>query len=256
MDTPVYLFTGFLEAGKTKFIADTLGDPNFFDEGVGRVLVLMCEEGEEELDPTEFASDNVYVEVLDDPKYINPDKLAALQRKHKADLVIIEYNGMWLVQDLFAAMPDDWYVYQEVMMCDASTVEVFNANMRNLVVDKLNGADLVVFNRCDEDTVIEDLHKIVRGVSRRADIIYQRVDGSAAYDDIEDALDELVTGRFGMILRAKGIVASTDGRWIHFDYVPGDSDVRFGAADVTGKLCVIGTGLDKAGLAKLFDPAE
>jgi len=74
--------------------------------------------------------------------------------------------------------------------------------------------------------------------------------------DIEDALDELVTGRFGMILRAKGIVASTDGRWIHFDYVPGDSDIRFGAADVTGKLCVIGTGLDKAGLAKLFDPAE
>ena len=70
--------------------------------------------------------------------------------------------------------------------------------------------------------------------------------------DIEDALDELMTGRFGMILRAKGIVASTDGRWIHFDYVPGDSDVRFGAADVTGKLCVIGTGLDKAGLAKLF----
>ncbi len=73
---------------------------------------------------------------------------------------------------------------------------------------------------------------------------------------VEDALDELMTGRYGMVLRAKGIVPSTDGRWIHFDYVPGDSDVRYGAADVTGKLCVIGTGLDKNGLAKLFSSAE
>ncbi len=188
MDHPVYLFTGFLEAGKTKFIRETLADPHFFEDGVTNVLVILCEEGEEELDPSEFASDDVSVEILDDPKYINPDKLEALRRKHDSDVIIIEYNGMWLVQDLFQAMPDDWYVYQEVMMIDASTIEVFNANMRNLVVDKLNSADLVVFNRCDADTVYEDLHKIVRGVSRRADIIYQRVDGSAAYDDIEDPL--------------------------------------------------------------------
>ncbi len=188
MDHPVYLFTGFLESGKTKFIRETLCDPNFFDDRNMRVLVIMCEEGEEELDPSEFASDNVSIEYLDDEKYINTDKLSALCRKHDADLIIIEYNGMWLVKDLFEAMPDDWYVYQEVMMTDASTIEVFNANMRNLVVDKLSSADLVVFNRCDADTVIEDLHKIVRGVSRRADIIYQRVDGSAAYDDIEDPL--------------------------------------------------------------------
>jgi len=188
MDCPVYLFTGFLEAGKTKFIQDTLSDPNFFDDRISNVLVLLCEEGEEELEPMEFASENVFVETIDDPKYVNPDKLEALRRKHSADLVVIEYNGMWLVQDLFQAMPDDWYVYQEVMMTDASTIDVFNANMRNLVVDKLTSADLVVFNRCDEDTVYEDLHKIVRGVSRRADIIYQRVDGSVAYDDIEDPL--------------------------------------------------------------------
>ncbi len=70
--------------------------------------------------------------------------------------------------------------------------------------------------------------------------------------EIDDALDELMTGRFGMVLRAKGIVAADGGDWIHFDYVPGDRDVRRGSADVIGKLCVIGTGLDKAGLAALF----
>ncbi|MBQ1554521.1 MAG: cobalamin biosynthesis protein CobW, partial [Clostridia bacterium] len=73
---------------------------------------------------------------------------------------------------------------------------------------------------------------------------------------VEDCLDELMTGRYGMVLRAKGIVATADGQWIHFDYVPGEKEIRFGAADVIGKLCVIGTGLDKKGLKALFTVAN
>ena len=69
---------------------------------------------------------------------------------------------------------------------------------------------------------------------------------------IRAALEELDTGDFGMILRAKGIVAGEDGKWIHFDYVPGESDVRFGGADVTGKLCVIGSKVKKDAVAALF----
>ncbi len=69
---------------------------------------------------------------------------------------------------------------------------------------------------------------------------------------IRAALEELDSGDFGMILRAKGIVAGEDGKWIHFDYVPGEADVRFGGADVTGKLCVIGSKVDKAAVAALF----
>ncbi|MGI6264887.1 MAG: GTP-binding protein [Acutalibacteraceae bacterium] len=69
---------------------------------------------------------------------------------------------------------------------------------------------------------------------------------------VEDCLDELMTGRYGMVLRAKGILPGENGEWIHFDYVPGEKEIRTGAADVIGKLCVIGTGLDKAGLQQLF----
>ena len=81
---------------------------------------------------------------------------------------------------------------------------------------------------------------------------------AAHFDEgfVEDCLDELMTGRFGMILRAKGILAGKGGEWIHFDYVPGEKEVRLGAADVTGKLCVIGTDLDRKGLRELFTPAE
>ena len=69
---------------------------------------------------------------------------------------------------------------------------------------------------------------------------------------IKAALEELDSGDFGMILRAKGILAGEDGNWIHFDYVPGEADVRTGAADVTGKLCVIGSKVDKEAVKVLF----
>ena len=65
-------------------------------------------------------------------------------------------------------------------------------------------------------------------------------------------MEALDSGRFGVILRAKGIVAGTDGKWIHFDYVPEEKNVRTGAAAVTGKLCVIGAELMEDELSKLF----
>ena len=70
--------------------------------------------------------------------------------------------------------------------------------------------------------------------------------------EIRTALEALDTGDYGQILRAKGIVPDTDGSWIHFDYVPGEVDVRSGAADVTGRLCVIGAQLKEQDLRALF----
>ena len=69
---------------------------------------------------------------------------------------------------------------------------------------------------------------------------------------IELALKQLDSGLYGMVLRAKGILPATDGSWIHFDYVPEEYSVRSGSADITGKLCVIGSKLDEKGVAALF----
>ena len=57
---------------------------------------------------------------------------------------------------------------------------------------------------------------------------------------------------FGIVLRAKGIVAGEDGNWIHFDYVPGEPDVRTGSADITGRICVIGSNINEDKIANLF----
>ena len=71
-------------------------------------------------------------------------------------------------------------------------------------------------------------------------------------ESIEAALKALDTGKYGMVLRAKGIVPAADGTWLHFDYVPEEYNVRLGGADITGKLCVIGSKLDEKGVAALF----
>ena len=76
--------------------------------------------------------------------------------------------------------------------------------------------------------------------------------GKFTAQSIEDALRTLDSGKFGVVLRAKGIVACSDGGWIHFDYVPGEADIRMGSAAVIGKLCVIGSKLDEAGVAGCF----
>ena len=70
--------------------------------------------------------------------------------------------------------------------------------------------------------------------------------------DIESALNALDSGNYGIVLRAKGIVPTADGQWIHFDYVPGEQNVRMGSADITGKLCVIGAQLQENEVAQLF----
>ena len=72
-------------------------------------------------------------------------------------------------------------------------------------------------------------------------------------DEIRGVLESFDEGAdCGMILRAKGIVASVDGKWIHFDYVPGEADIRYGSASVIGRLCVIGSGIDKEKIKTLF----
>ena len=101
---------------------------------------------------------------------------------------MVEYNGMWLLNALYDRMPSNWIVYQEMMFADANTFSVYNANMRNLTVDKMQGAQLIVFNRAVKGFDKMELHKIVRGVTRRAEIAYEYGEDDVEYDDIEDPL--------------------------------------------------------------------
>ena len=106
---PVYVFTGFLDAGKTKFIQETLEDPRF--NAGERTLVLIFEEGEEEYDLSTYPGKNVYLEVLDQ-ETVTEEQLLALQKKYKAERVVAELNGMQLVADLYNRFPQSWAIAQ------------------------------------------------------------------------------------------------------------------------------------------------
>ena len=107
-----------------------------------------------------------------------------------------------------------------------------------------------------DDDDDEDEHEHHHHHHHHADEVFTSwgVETAKKFDkaSIEAALHELDSGKYGTILRAKGILPAVDGTWIHFDYVPEECNVRTGSADITGKLCVIGSKLDEAGVAALF----
>ena len=182
---PVYAFTGFLDSGKTKFIQETLEDSRF--NAGERTLLLVFEEGEEEYDFSAYPHDSVYLYVLDQ-QTVTTKELQALAKKHKAQRVVVELNGMQMVGDLYTRFPEDWVVAQEVMFADSTTFMTYNGNMRNLVMDKLVGAQMVVFNRLKPGQDTMPFHKIARAANRKIDILYDFTDGTTSFDDIQDPL--------------------------------------------------------------------
>ena len=183
---PVYIFIGFLEGGKTHMIQESLEDERF--NSGEKTMLICCEEGIEEYDPSRFWGKNVYLEMIDDNSDLTPEKLEEITNKHLIDRIIVEYNGMWMLEDLFASMPESWDVFQIVLAADCSTFENYNTNMRSLMFDKLSVCEMVVLNRAYADADRESIHKIVRGANPRAEIVYDFPDGRIEYDDIEDEL--------------------------------------------------------------------
>lgn len=186
MAIPVYLFSGFLESGKTTFIQDTLEDKRF--NSGERTLLFVFEEGEEEYDSSKFSGKNVKICTLDDKEELNEKKLWNIADAYRAERVLVEYNGMWSIQDFYDNMPEEWVPYQNMLFADCNTFLSYNANMRSLVVDKLSDCDVVVFNRIPKGFDTMELHKIVRGTSRRTQILYEYADGTLIPDETEDPL--------------------------------------------------------------------
>ena len=185
-EIPVYLFTGFLDAGKTSFIQETLEDPQF--NSGEKTLILMCEEGEEELRPLAFASSNVKTVKIEDEEELTTEYLAELQRTVGFDRVVVEYNGMWMLDDFYNTIPANWVVYQEMNFTDARTFLTYNANMRNLVYDKMKSPEAIVFKHFDDSMDKMEFHKIVRAANRRCQIIYEYSADRVEFDNIEDPL--------------------------------------------------------------------
>ena len=133
---PIYLVTGFLESGKTTFLDFTLQQEYFAIDG--KTLLILCEEGEEEYDMDKLKLTNTVVEVIEDEEDLTPQRLAAMDIIHQPERVVIEYNGMWLVSKFEQMeLPEGWGIEQEITCVDATTYQVYMANMKSLFMDMI-----------------------------------------------------------------------------------------------------------------------
>ncbi len=185
-EVPVYLITGFLDSGKTTFIQGTMEDSTF--NAGERTLILLCEEGEAELHPARFAATGAHIVPVAEEAQLTTEFLTELEVKYDIERVMVEYNGMWMLDTFYQAMPENWIVNQEMCLNDARLILTYNTNMRNLVFDKLKSVETVVFKHFTRDMDKMPYHKLVRTATRRADIIYEYGEDDIELDDIEDPL--------------------------------------------------------------------
>lgn len=177
-DVPVYLFTGFLESGKTSFILNVVQDQRF-TEGE-KTLIIACEEGLVEFDSEVLADLNIDVAYIEEEADFNTQTLKKLNQKYRPKIVMIEFNGVWSLASCLdrIELPKSWALAQIVSTIDASTFSNYLANMRSIIYEQLVDSEMIVFNRCSEKTKKSFLRSNIKAINRRAQIIYESVDGS------------------------------------------------------------------------------
>ena len=176
MTVPVYLFTGFLESGKTTLIKETLLDTGF-NTGE-RTLLLACEEGMEDYDDDFLTKTNTALVTVDNEAAMSYEFLKKCDSLIEPDRVMIEFNGTWNLNSFMdVEYPFDWLLVQILSTVDASTFEVYLNNMRSLIYDQLLHSETIIFNRCDETTKKLYLRNNIKAINKGAQLIYETRDG-------------------------------------------------------------------------------
>lgn len=170
---PVFLIDGFLESGKTQFLQFTMEQDYFKAEG--KTLLIVCEEGETEysdelLKRTKTAA--VYIDSLEE---LSQERLLELELLYKPERVLIEWNGMWNLDDL--KLPDDWNVYQQITLIDMSTFDLYAANMKSLLYAMVRNSEMIICNRCDGIEDLSGYRRTLKSMCPRGEIVFEDSEG-------------------------------------------------------------------------------
>ena len=182
---PIYLITGFLDSGKTTLLSDTL-NMEYFNDGQ-RTVLLRCEDGEEEFDSQFLSSLNCRMLPIEEKEQLTTDFLLEVDRRYQPERVLIEFNGMWPIDVLRKLkLPKTWGLYQAIHVIDATTFEMYRANMQSMIIDAVSEADLVLFNRCTPDMPMAGWKRTIRAANRMCEIVFEDIRGEEL--EVEDIL--------------------------------------------------------------------
>lgn len=185
-EIPVYFFTGFMDSGKTTLIQETLFE-NGFAEDDDRILIIACEDGDVEYDTEKLKTINASVATIDTEAEFNTEHFQEIADQYRPDVVFVEYNGTWGVGEVYEMeLPKNWVIVQSLATVDATTFEMYMANMRSMMMEQFFQAEVVIFNRCDDNTPKSKFRGNIKAVNRPAQIVYERADGTI--DDREEEL--------------------------------------------------------------------
>lgn len=184
-ETPVYLFTGFMDSGKTTLIQETLFDQEFGNGA--KTLIIACEDGEVEYDEDKLKKINAKLLQIENEEDFTEDLLHNINLQYLPEQVFIEYNGTWEMAKLLEMnLPEGWIIVQSLATADATTYEMYLNNMRAMIMEQLFQADVVIFNRCDDNTPKGKFRRSVKALNRKAQIVYERADGTIDEGDNEE----------------------------------------------------------------------
>lgn len=178
---PVFVCLGFLDAGKTSFLLDTIENDGFKEQG--HTLLLVCEEGETEYEPAFLKNNNTSIEYIKNVSELNKNNLTAFYQKYKPVRVLLEFNGMWDFS--LVEMPENFVFGQIVSFVDFTTFPQYFLNMRQMMVNMFKVSDIVVFTRCDDKSLLIEYQTALRLIN--ANTTYFILDtegrGEIAFED-------------------------------------------------------------------------
>lgn len=185
MATPVYICTGFLNSGKSTFIKDTLMNQEWIEDGT--TLLIRCEDGEEDFSEEYMDARKMFMLEVEDMDDLNQDFFAKCDKLYHPAQIIIEYNGMWNLQEIMDAdYPKNWEIEGVYSTVNGETLEMYLKNMRNILMNQLVESELIVVNRCGEDVNRSGFRRSLKMQNPIGQILFEDPEGNILPQTIDD----------------------------------------------------------------------
>ncbi|MEO2238172.1 GTP-binding protein [Dorea sp. YH-dor226] len=185
MVTPVFVVTGFLDSGKTTMIKETLMEQEWIEPGL--TLLLMCEEGEEEYTQEYLDEKEMVLLKIDDISQLNTVFFKNCEKNYHPAQIVIEYNGMWKLEDLLTIKyPRNFELQGVYSTVDGTTLDMYLTNMRNMLMEQLAESELIVVNRCAEGVDRSGFRRALKVQNPMAQLIFEGIDGKIIEPSEED----------------------------------------------------------------------
>ncbi|MEZ3434290.1 MAG: hypothetical protein K1W34_06655 [Lachnospiraceae bacterium] len=182
---PVFVVTGFLDSGKTTLVKGTLMEQEWIEPGL--TLLICCEEGEEEYSEEYLDENEMVLLNIEEMEQLNTEFFKNCEKNYHPTQVVIEYNGMWKLQELLMIKyPRNWQLQGVYSTVNGLTLDMYLKNMRNILMEQLTESELIVVNRCPEGTDRSGFRRALKVQNPMAQLIFEGTDGNIIQPSEED----------------------------------------------------------------------